>query len=267
MASRGSSSWTTCKSGVTTPDWYEPTVNRGYQDLLGHLGAVAIPGRVGKSRDKAKVENGVLQVERWVLAPLRDRTLIGLGEARGAVLELVDRLNERPFQKMAGSRSSVFTELDRPALQPLPKTGWVPTEWKRLKVHIDYHVEVGHHYFSVPYQLIGETLDVKVTPTLVEIFRKGRPVAAHRRSEARYTTTRSTCRARTGSIAGGARHASSPGPRRSAPTSASWSTSCCRRGSTPSRGIGRAWASCGWPTATARSAWMPRAVGRWPSPR
>ncbi len=176
------------KSGVTTPDWYEPTVNRGYQDLLGHLGAVAIPGRVGKARDKAKAENGVLQVERWVLAPLRDRTLIGLGEARDAVLELVDRLNARPFQKMAGSRSSVFTELDRPALQPLPKTVWVPTEWKRLKVHIDYHVEVGHHYFSVPYQLIGETLDVKITPTLVEIFRKGRPVAAHRRSEARYTT-------------------------------------------------------------------------------
>jgi transposase len=177
------------KSGVTTPDWYEPTVNRGYQDLLGHLGAVAIPGRVGKSRDKAKVENGVLQVERWVLAPLRGRTLIGLGEARSAVLELVDRLNERPFQKMAGSRSSVFTELDKPALQPLPRTSWVPTEWKRLKVHIDYHIEVSHYYFSVPYQLIGETLDVKVTPTLVEIFRKGRPVAAHRRSEARYTTT------------------------------------------------------------------------------
>ena len=176
------------RSGVTSPDWYEPLVNRSYQDLLSHLGAVAIPGRVGKSRDKAKVENGVLQVERWVLAPLRNRTLIGLGEARAAVLELVDRLNERPFQKMAGSRSSVFAELDRPALQPLPKTVWQPTEWKRLKVHIDYHVEVGHHYFSVPYQLIGETLDVKITPTLVEIFRKGRPVAAHRRSEARYTT-------------------------------------------------------------------------------
>ena len=176
------------KSGVTSPDWYEPTVNRGYQDLLGHLGAVAIPGRVGKARDKAKAENGVLQVERWVLAPLRDRTLIGLGEAREAVRELVDRLNARPFQKMAGSRSNVFTELDRPALQPLPTTVWVATEWKRLKVHIDYHVEVGHHFFSVPYQFIGETLDVKVTPTLVEIFRKGRPVAAHRRSEARYTT-------------------------------------------------------------------------------
>jgi transposase len=82
----------------------------------------------------------------------------------------------------------VFAELDRPALQPLPRERWVPTEWKRLKVHIDYHVEVDRHYFSVPYQYIGETLDVKVTPTLVEIFRNNRPVTAHRRTGARYTT-------------------------------------------------------------------------------
>ena len=104
------------------------------------------------------------------------------------MLELLDKLNDRPFQKMEGSRSSVFSELDRPALQPLPKTRWVPTEWKRSKVHIDYHVEVDRHYFSVQYQYIGEILDVKVTPSLVEIFRNGRPVASHRRSRARYTT-------------------------------------------------------------------------------
>jgi len=176
------------KSGVTKADWYEPLVNRAYEDLLSHLNAVAIPGRAGKSRDKAKVENGVLQVERWVLAPLRNRTLIGLEEARRAVLELVDKLNERPFQKMAGSRSSVFSELDKPALQPLPRERWVATEWKRLKVHIDYHVEVDRRYFSVPYQYIGEILDVKVTPALVEVFRNGRPVAVHRRTGARYTT-------------------------------------------------------------------------------
>lgn len=176
------------KSGVAKPDWYEPLLNRSYEDLLSHLGAVAIPGRVGKSRDKAKVENGVLQVERWVLAPLRDQLLIGLEGVRNAVLERLDKLNDRPFQKMAGSRSSVFAELDKPALQPLPKTRWVPTEWKRLKVHIDYHVEVNRHCFSVPYQYIGETLDVKVTPTLVEIFRNGRPVTSHQRTSARYST-------------------------------------------------------------------------------
>ena len=176
------------KSGVARPDWYEPLVNRSYEDLMSHLDAVAIPGRVRKPRDKAKVENGVLQVERWVLAPLRNQLLIGLGAARTAVLEQLDKLNGRPFQKMTGSRSSVFAELDKPALRPLPKTRWVQAEWKTLKVHIDYHVEVDRHYFSVPYQYIGESLDVKVTPTLVEIFRNGRQVASHARSRARYTT-------------------------------------------------------------------------------
>jgi len=108
------------KSGVTKADWYEPLMNRSYEDLMSHLNAVAIPGRVRKSRDKAKVENGVLQVERWVLAPLRNQLLIGLDAARTAVLEQLDKLNDRPFQKMTGSRTSVFEELDRPALQPLP---------------------------------------------------------------------------------------------------------------------------------------------------
>jgi len=176
------------KSGVTKPDWYEPLLNRSYEDLVNHLGAVAIPTRVGKPRDKAKAETGVQHVERRVVAVLRDELLVGLDAARTRVLEELDKLNDRPFQKMAGSRSSVFAELDQPALQPLPKTRWVPTEWKRAKVHIDYHVEINRHLFSVPYQYIGEVLDVKVTPKLVEIFRKGRPVASHRRTRARYTT-------------------------------------------------------------------------------
>lgn len=176
------------KSGVINPDWYEPVLNRSYEDLVSHLGAVAIPARVRKPRDKAKVENGVQQVERRVLAVLRDELIVGLEAARTRVMEELDKLNDRPFQKMTGSRSSVFAELDAPALQPLPKTRWVPTEWKRAKVHIDYHVEIERHLFSVPYQYIGEVLDVKVTPNLVEIFRNGRPVASHRRTQARYTT-------------------------------------------------------------------------------
>lgn len=176
------------KSGVTKADRYEPLLNRSFNELMSHLNAVAIPGRAAKARDKAKVENGVLQAERWVLAPLRDQLLVGLEDARRAVLELVGKLNDRPFQKMAGSRSSVFADLEQGALQPLPQGRFVPAEWKKLKVHVDYHVEVGRHYFSVPYQLIGQVLDVKVTPSLVEIFRNGRPVTSHRRSVARWTT-------------------------------------------------------------------------------
>jgi len=176
------------KSGVTKPDRYEPLLNRSYDDLMGHLGAVAIPGRRRKPRDKAKVENGVQQVERWVLAPLRDQLLVGLEDARRAVSDLTEKLNDRPFQKMAGSRSSVFYELEKAVLQPLPPSRWVKAEWRKLKVHVDYHVEVDRHYFSVPYQLMGQVLDVKVTPTLVEVFRKGRPVTSHRRTPKIWTT-------------------------------------------------------------------------------
>jgi len=176
------------KTGVTKANRYEPLINRSYEDLLSHLNAVAIPARAGKARDKAKAENAVQQVERWVIAPLRNELLVGLGGARRAVLERLEKLNDRGFQKMAGSRASLYAELEKPALQPLPKTRWVPCEWKELKVHIDYHVEVDGYYFSVPYRLVGRTMDVKVTPMLVEIYHKSRPVTTHLRTSQRWST-------------------------------------------------------------------------------
>jgi transposase len=176
------------KSGVKKADRYEPLLNRNYEDLMTHLGAVGIPTRPRKPRDKAKAENAVLQTERWVLAPLRDRILIGLEAARTAVWEQLDIVNARPFQKMDGSRESLYEELDRPALGPLPGKPWVVADWKTAKVNIDYHIDIDRYYFSVPYRYIGEELDVKVTRDLVEIFRKGQPVASHLRTRGRYST-------------------------------------------------------------------------------
>ncbi len=178
------------KSGVKKADWYEPELNEYFDEFLRHLGAVGIPGRPRKPRDKAKAENAVLQVERRVIAPLRNRTLIGLNSARTEVLEGVFKLNERPFQKMEGSRESLFEELDKPALKALPTERWTPTTWKRVKVNIDYHVEISKQYFSVPYRYIGQELDARITQDLVEIFCKGKVVATHRRSRSRYTTNR-----------------------------------------------------------------------------
>jgi len=176
------------KSGVKKACRYEPILNRSFDDLMTHLNAAGIPARPRKPRDKAKVENGVLQVERRVLAPLRDRILIGLEAARAAVLEQLKLLNTRPFQKMEGSRESLFEELDRPALGPLPTKPWVASEWKAVKVNSNYHVEIDNHYFSVPYRHIGEILDVKITRDLVEIFRKGKPVASHLKTKQPWAT-------------------------------------------------------------------------------
>ena len=134
---------------------------------------------------KAKVEAGVLVVERWILARLRNRTFFSLGELNVAIRELLEQLNSRPFKKLDGSRKSRFVELDRPALRPLPPRAYEFGHWKKAKVHPDYHVQVGRAYYSVPYRLIGLQLDVRISAHRVEIFHAGQLVAAHARSAER----------------------------------------------------------------------------------
>ena len=157
---------------------------------MAELYSVAIyPARVKRPRDKAPAEQSVLLVTRWILARLRKRTFFDLSELNRAIRILLEELNTRPFKDgRPGSRKDLFLSREKDALQPLPVTRFELARWKKARVHIDYHVEVDHHCYSVPYQYIGEVLDVKLTPGLVEIFRKGRPVAAHRRGAARYST-------------------------------------------------------------------------------
>ena len=178
------------RSGVSKAHRYEPDINPTYQDMASHYGLAVLPARVRKARDKAKVEQSVLLVERWILACLRNRTFFSLSELNEAIGKLLDRLNERPFRKLPGSRRQLFETLDRPALKPLPATPYVYAEWKKARVHIDYHVEVQGHYYSVPYQLIKRQLDVRFTANIVECFHKGRRVASHRRCDhkGRHTT-------------------------------------------------------------------------------
>jgi len=178
------------RNAVTRSCRYEPDLNATYREMAEHYGAVIIPARVKKARDKAKVESGVLQVERWVLAPLRHRTFFSLQDLNQAIAEKLEALNRRPFEKLPATRRSLFETLDRPALKPLPAHRFTYADWSRAKVNIDYHIEVDHHYYSVPYRLIHTRVDVRLTHTTVEAFLKGRRVALHKRSylKGRYTT-------------------------------------------------------------------------------
>ena len=170
------------RSAVTRSCRYEPDLNATYRELAEHYGTVIIPARVGKPRDKAKVESGVLQVEQRILAPLRHHTFFSLTELNHAIREQLEILNNHPFQKFETTRKILFETLDQPALKPLPAYPYVYADWRKAKVNIDYHIEVDHHYYSVPYQLIHEELEVRFTDTLVEVFFKGRRVASHLRS-------------------------------------------------------------------------------------
>lgn len=158
------------KSAVTKARRYEPELNRAYHEFAEHYGVAVLPARVRRPRDKAKVESGVLVVERWILARLRHRSFFALAELNQAIALLLERLNTRPFKKLPGSRRSRFVELEQPTLRPLPARGYEFGEWKKAKVHPDYHIEVGRAYYSVPYRLIGQTVDVRLTAQAVEIF-------------------------------------------------------------------------------------------------
>jgi transposase len=125
---------------------------------------------------------GVQVAERWILARLRNDTFFSLPQANEAVQTLLRDLNTRPFKKLPGSRQSLFESLDRPALRPLPAQPYAYAEWKRARVNIDYHVEVEGHYYSVPYTLVKQQIDVRLTTHVVELLFKGKRVASHRRS-------------------------------------------------------------------------------------
>jgi transposase len=173
------------KSGVNKAHRYEPDINPAYQDFAEHYGVAILPARVRKPRDKAKVETGVLIVERWILARLRNHQFFSLGELNGMIRDLLERLNTRAFKKIEGCRRSRFDALERSVLRPLPLRAYEFGQWKQAKVHPDYHIEVGRAYYSVPYSLIGEQVDVRVTAGGVEVFHHGKLVAAHAKAKVR----------------------------------------------------------------------------------
>lgn len=170
------------KSGVTKPCRYEPDINLTYQELADHYGTAVLPARVRKPQDKAKVETGVQIAERWLLAPLRNRQFFSLSELNQALSELLLRLNQRPFQKLPGSRQSMFEDQEKAALLGLPPVAYQYGEWKKTLVNVDYHIEAEGHYYSVPYQLIKKRVEIRLSQKTIECFYRGQRVASHIRS-------------------------------------------------------------------------------------
>ncbi len=140
-----------------------------------------LPTRVRRPRDKGKVEVAVLIVERFILARLRHRRFLSLGELNEAIRELLGDLNARLMRKLGSSRREFFDAIDRPALEPLPPEPYAYAEWRRCRVAPDYHIEAHGHFYSVPSRLIREVVEARITDTTVEVFHAGQRVAAWQR--------------------------------------------------------------------------------------
>ena len=179
------------RTAVSQACFYEPQINPSYAEWAAHYSVAVIPARVRAPRDKGKVESAVLVVERWILAAVRKRRFFSLGELNQAIHELLGELNRRPFRKLEGNRLELFRRLDQPALRPLPRIRYQLARWKKARVNIDYHVEFERHYYSVPYALVRQQVEIRYTEHIVEILHRGQRVASHRRN--RVSGAASTC--------------------------------------------------------------------------
>ena len=167
---------------ISDANRYEPRSNDTVLDFARHYGTSILPVRPYHPQDKAKVESAVQVVERWIMARLRHQQFASVDEVNEAIAPLLKQLNERPFQKLPGSSASTFAALDAPALLPLPLQRYELAHFKTVKAHIDYHVEVERHRYSVPHALVGQVLAARITMSVVEIMHRGQRVASHARS-------------------------------------------------------------------------------------
>jgi transposase len=171
------------KTAIVKASFYDPQVNRTYAEMAAHYGTAILPARPRKPRDKAKVEQAVLIVERWLLGRLRRRIFPSLADVNAALGELMTQLNERqPLRRLGVTRRQLLEEVDRPALKPLPDGAYEYSEWRLPRVGVDYHVEIDAHYYSVPYRFARAEVEARVTARGVEIFHKGERIAVHIRA-------------------------------------------------------------------------------------
>jgi transposase len=173
------------KTGVTTPSWYTPIINKTYHEMAEHYGTAVIPARVRKPKDKAKVENTVGIVSTWILAALRRQQFFSIAELNHAIAEKLDEFNHKPFQKKPGSRFSIFHEEEKAMLLPLPRDSYELALWRVATVQFNYHISVEKMHYSVPYEYIKHKVDVRITRQVIEVFFNGNRICSHPRLRGR----------------------------------------------------------------------------------
>lgn len=167
------------KTGVTKHTSKELVLNKTYAEMAQHYNTVIMPARVRSPKDKASVEGSVNVVTTWIIQALRNMKFFSIEELNKEIRRKLEDLNNRPFQNRKGSRWSAFLEEEKFALSPLPSTPYRMSEWRTAKVRPDYHISIDSMFYSVPYELIGKEVDVKVSDKMIEIYFNHLRAASH----------------------------------------------------------------------------------------
>ena len=168
------------KSGVLHPDLYDPTLNRAYAEMAEHYHTFIDPGRVASPKDKGKVERDVQTVREFFRKTIALYPSITITELnRLARLWLLNDYGQRPHGTTGQKPLALFNEYERQALLPLPAEPYTVAAWKQATVHPDHYIQINRHFYSVPDPFVGKTVQVKVTPSLIEVFYQERLIKTH----------------------------------------------------------------------------------------
>ncbi|MEC4273888.1 IS21 family transposase [Adlercreutzia sp. R25] len=170
------------KQGVVKHTIDELVINEQYRRMAEYYGCAIVPGRPRRPRDKAAVEMGVRVIEQRAIAPLRNRVFTSLDELNDALMERVDEINARPFQKREGSRDEVFSRQEKALLVPLPHSPYEMVIRKGATVNFSYHVSFDGRWYSVPFAYVRREVEICATKSAVWIVCDGGRIAMHERS-------------------------------------------------------------------------------------
>ena len=171
------------KTGVTANTRYETQLNESYRELAEYYGTAIVPARIRKPQDKGLVERSVGFSTTWITAALRERKFFSFAEVREAVDERLEYVNTKPFQKRSGNRREAYLSEEKEFMLPLPKHRYEPSVWKQQTVGNDYLISDGINKYSVPFDFIGEQVQIRLTKDLIEVYFKGSRMTSHKRLE------------------------------------------------------------------------------------
>ena len=173
------------RTGVISNTRYDTILNKSYNEMAEYYDSAVVPARIDRPRDKSAAEGTVKYTSTWIIAALRNMKFFSMHELKTAVAEKLDEFNTKDFTKREGSRLSAFLNEEKPFLKPLPATPYEPAVWSTATVQKDYLISDEKNKFSVPFDLIGEKIDIRITRNTIEAFFHGSRVASHPRLEQR----------------------------------------------------------------------------------
>ena len=169
------------KSAIISNNKKGIVFNENYAELSRYYNFAIEPARVRKPQDKAKAEQGVQGIQRWILARFRHRSFFSVDEINQAISELLDIYNNKIIKRLGKSRTDIFEENEKKFLGELPANRFIYKELKIATVNIDYHVELNRCFYSVPFKYLKEKVELKYSNSLVEIYYKLKLIATHPR--------------------------------------------------------------------------------------